>query len=157
MSERERNDLKDQLPLKNYSMCPNTTDFMVQGQYWGDAYLELGVYPNEKFDPSYEGWYAVFQTDIARYFKPDDYEKNGYLTVFESDQQTVEFLPVELIEVEKQVMRNENSYFSFKWLDTTVISFFDFSEVFLSYGQNTPQYHYYVDDIEFQEVIFYWE
>ena len=60
MTEAERSDLKKEVPSPEYSLCPNITEFIIQGQYWGEAWLELSVWPNEKIDKEFDGWFTVF-------------------------------------------------------------------------------------------------
>ena len=68
------------------------------------------------------------------------------MTVLQSDQLTYYFLPYTSIEVEKKITQSQVQFYLFKWLDTSAISLFDFSETFETYGQKQPQTIYYYED-----------
>ena len=59
LSEKERTDLKNELPTLEHSLCPNMTDFMVMGGYWGRTWIELEIYPKDDA-PYYDGWFTVY-------------------------------------------------------------------------------------------------
>ena len=52
----------------------------------------------------------------------------------------------------KHIVKTYNYFFSFRWLDTTMISLFDYSQKFESFVEKAAQYGYYSDYVEVERV-----
>ena len=67
----------DEIPSK-HSLCPNTTEFMIEGEMIGPTYFMLRIMAKEKaLQLQYPG--IVVTHTMKRDFNPDFYEKNGFL------------------------------------------------------------------------------
>ena len=127
MSDKERKLIIEEIQQPDFTLCPNITEFKVQGELlFGKSYLSLKVTRTELAATS-ANFAVVYLTEISRVFEPEFYQKHSFERPVTTKTSSVRFMPNRNIMLSRQIAKSSVTLHSFKWLDTSAFTIFDFS------------------------------
>ena len=75
----------------------------------------------------------IYVAEITRYFNAEEYSKNGYQSATTLSENMIFPIRGTKTLISKDIAQSRISFFPFKWLDTSAISFVDFGTHFNNY------------------------